>query len=129
MWATLDERIDTTDLLALARKSDGVAFVPGRAAYMDGQRGSSSMRLNFAGVPEQDIREGIRRIGRGVRDQLGLLGTLTGSSAVQSTGREAQPHGDGEQASGSGEPPEQLADVVKLPRREDSRQARRRGEK
>ena len=64
MWATLDERIDTTDLLALARKSDGVAFVPGRAAYMDGRRGSSSMRLNFAGVSEQDIREGIRRIGR-----------------------------------------------------------------
>ena len=58
MWATLDERIDTTDLLALARKSEGVAFVPGRAAYVDGRRGSSSMRLNFAGVPEQDIREG-----------------------------------------------------------------------
>ena len=32
IWATLDERIDTTDLLALARKSEGVAFVPGRAA-------------------------------------------------------------------------------------------------
>jgi len=68
VWATLDERIDTTDLLALARKTDGVAFVPGRAAYMDGRRGSSSMRLNFAGVGEQDIREGIRRIGRSVRE-------------------------------------------------------------
>ena len=29
IWATLDERIDTTDLLALARTSKGVAFVPG----------------------------------------------------------------------------------------------------
>ena len=65
MWATLDERIDTTDLLALARSSEGVAFVPGRAAYMDG-RGASSMRLNFAGVPETEIREGIRRIGKAI---------------------------------------------------------------
>ena len=123
VWATLDERIDTTDLLALARKSDGVAFVPGRAAYMDGRRGSSSMRLNFAGVPEQDIREGIRRIGRGVRDQLGLLGTLTGSHAVPP--QRAQP----QEAPGSDESPQQLADVVKLPRREDSPQARRRGDR
>src|SRR5947208_4401408 len=35
VWATLDQRIDTTDLLALA-KNEGVAFVPGRAAYVDG---------------------------------------------------------------------------------------------
>ena len=42
IWATLDERIDTTDLLALARKG-GVAFVPGpRRPYMDGRSGSSS---------------------------------------------------------------------------------------
>ena len=45
-----------------ARCSDNVAFVPGRAAYLDG-RGGSSMRLNFSGVDEDDIREGIRRIG------------------------------------------------------------------
>src|SRR6202011_4601972 len=45
VWATLDARIDTTDLLALARKSEDVAFVPGRAAYMNGRSGSSSMRL------------------------------------------------------------------------------------
>ena len=53
IWATLDERIDTTDLLALARKSESVAFVPGRAAYVDGRSGSSSMRLNFAGRPRR----------------------------------------------------------------------------
>src|SRR5438477_1586333 len=79
IWATLDERIDTTDLLALARESQGVAFVPGRAAYVDGRSGSSSMRLNFAGVPEEDIREGMRRIGKVVREQLSLIGTLSGS--------------------------------------------------
>ena len=78
IWATLPDYIDTTDLLARALESEGVAFVPGRAAYLDG-RGGSSMRLNFAGVPEEDIREGIRRIGKVVREQVGLFGTLTGA--------------------------------------------------
>jgi 2-aminoadipate transaminase len=117
IWATLDERIDTTDLLALARKSEGVAFVPGRAAYMDGRSGSSSMRLNFAGVSEHDIREGIRRIGRALREQVGLLGSLTGGPppASASEAPDEQP----EQAGGP------LADVVALPRRDSSAQARR----
>ena len=48
IWATLPDYIDTTDLLARALR-ENVAFVPGRAAYLDG-RGGSSMRLNFSGV-------------------------------------------------------------------------------
>ena len=82
VWVTLDARIDTTDLLARARDSERVAFVPGRAAYVDGRRGSSSMRLNFAGVPDDDIREGIRRIGKALREQVGLYGTLTGNAGA-----------------------------------------------
>ena len=58
-----------------------VAFVPGRAAYVDG-RGGSEMRLNFSGSPEARIREGIRRIGNVVREQVGLYGTLTGATPV-----------------------------------------------
>ena len=50
IWATLPDYIDTTDLLARALQ-EHVAFVPGRAAYVDG-RGGSSMRLNFSGVDE-----------------------------------------------------------------------------
>ena len=52
IWATLPDYIDTTDLLARAQ-SESVAFVPGRAAYVDGRGGSSSMRLNFAGSSER----------------------------------------------------------------------------
>ncbi|HEY4996953.1 MAG TPA: PLP-dependent aminotransferase family protein [Solirubrobacteraceae bacterium] len=118
IWATLDERIDTTDLLALARKSEGVAFVPGRAAYMDGRSGASSMRLNFAGVPDDDIREGIRRIGRAVREQLRLLGSLTGSVLA---GSEVVPPAAAEPEAKSETP---LADVVALPRREQGARAR-----
>lgn len=116
VWATLDGRIDTTDLLAQARENEGVAFVPGRAAYMDGHRGSSSMRLNFAGVPDEVIREGIRRIGKVVREQMGLYGTLTGSSAAAAA--------DGATAEASEQAPA-LADVVALPRRDRERPARR----
>jgi 2-aminoadipate transaminase len=113
IWATLPDYIDTTDLLARALESEGVAFVPGRSAYLDG-RGASSMRLNFAGVPEQDIREGIRRIGKVVREQVGLFGTLTGT------------HPPTEQPAHQVEPPAQeadpgLAEVVELPRREQRR--------
>jgi len=79
VWATLPDYIDTTDLLARALE-EHVAFVPGRAAFVDG-RGGSSMRLNFSGVGEEDIREGIRRIGEIVREQVALYGTLTGAPA------------------------------------------------
>ncbi|HEX8207005.1 MAG TPA: PLP-dependent aminotransferase family protein [Solirubrobacteraceae bacterium] len=76
LWATIPDELDTTDLLARALQ-ENVAFVPGRAAFLDG-RGGSSMRLNFSGVGDDDIREGIRRIGEVVREQLELYSTLTG---------------------------------------------------
>jgi 2-aminoadipate transaminase len=110
IWVTLPEYIDTTDMLARALESEKVAFVPGRSAYLDG-RGASSMRLNFAGVPEEEIREGIRRIGKVVREQVGLFGTLTGvEPAVAPPDREVDPG---------------LAQVVRLPRREGSKAERR----
>jgi len=120
IWVTLPHYIDTTDLLARALESEGVAFVPGRSAYMDG-RGGSSMRLNFAGVPEEEIREGIRRIGKVVREQVRLFGTLTGAAPE---GEEAQAPArapqrgkrptHGRDSAGGGAP---LADVVELPKR------------
>jgi 2-aminoadipate transaminase len=76
IWARLPDYIDTSDLLARAL-SEHVAFVPGRAAYLDG-RGGSEMRLNFSGVSDADIREGVRRIGKVVSEQVALYGTLTG---------------------------------------------------
>ena len=75
IWATLPDYIDTTDLLARALR-ENVAFVPGRAAYVDG-RGGNSMRLNFSGSDEDEIREGIRRIGVVVGEQVDLYETIT----------------------------------------------------
>jgi 2-aminoadipate transaminase len=97
VWATLPEYIDTTDLLARALEGVGVAFVPGRAAYVDGSSGAHSMRLNFAGVREENIREGIRRIGKIMGGGTGLLGALTGARTVLSAhgaGKDAPPSPD-----------------------------------
>jgi 2-aminoadipate transaminase len=77
LWARLPEFLDTTDLLARALRED-VAFVPGRGAYLDG-RGGSEMRLNFSGVTEEEIREGVRRVGKVIREQIELFSTLTGA--------------------------------------------------
>ncbi|MDQ3719747.1 MAG: PLP-dependent aminotransferase family protein, partial [Actinomycetota bacterium] len=78
IWATLPDFIDTTDLLARALR-ENVAFVPGSAAYLDG-RGHSSMRLNFSGSNEDEIREGVRRVGQVIEEQVALFGTLTGTA-------------------------------------------------
>ena len=81
LWATLPDYIDTTDLLAKALR-ENVAFVPGRAAYADGVRGASSMRLNFSASGEDELREGIRRIGGVVSEQIALYETITGEHRV-----------------------------------------------
>jgi len=63
------------------------------------------MRLNFSGVSDDDIRDGIRRIGEVVREQVDLYGTLTGSaSAAAGAGDPSAPDPD-------------LADVLHLPPR------------
>jgi 2-aminoadipate transaminase len=107
VWARLPDFIDTTDLLARALR-ENVAFVPGRGAYLDG-RGGSEMRLNFSGVTEEEIREGVRRIGKIVREQMELFSTLTGSDAAATP---AQP--TPARSPGAGSEP---GNVVPLPRR------------
>jgi 2-aminoadipate transaminase len=90
IWATLPDYIDTSDLLAKALRAD-VAFVPGQAAYVDG-RGRHSMRLNFSGVDEEEIREGVRRIGKVIAEQVELYGTLTGEQRSPEPEQESQPN-------------------------------------
>jgi 2-aminoadipate transaminase len=110
IWATLPDFIDTTDLLARAL-NENVAFVPGEAAFLDG-RGRSSMRLNFSGSGEDAIREGIRRIGEVVTEQVQLYGTLTGELPAVALPAEEEPLPGG-------------ADVLHLPDRAE--RARRAG--
>jgi 2-aminoadipate transaminase len=90
IWATLPDYIDTSDLLAKALRAD-VAFVPGAAAYVDG-RGRHSMRLNFSGVGDGEIREGVRRIGKTIAEQVELYGALTGEQRLPEPVQEPEPN-------------------------------------
>jgi 2-aminoadipate transaminase len=101
IWATLPDYIDTADLLAKALRRN-VAFVPGQSAYVDG-RGASSMRLNFSASSEEEIDEGVRRIGEVIWEQVGLYETLTGHPTPAAPGRDSEPQAGG--------------DVVPLPKR------------
>jgi 2-aminoadipate transaminase len=108
IWSTLPGYIDTTDLLARALR-EHVAFVPGRAAFVDG-RGGSAMRLNFSGVDEDAIREGIRRIGEVVREQVAMYGTLTGAQPARAAQSAQSPRTPAAEAA-----PEELAKVLHMP--------------
>jgi 2-aminoadipate transaminase len=79
------------------------------------------MRLNFAGVPDEDIREGIRRISTIVGPDTGLLmGALTGSTPARpSDAAEAVSDARGE-TDGA-----ELAEVLELPRRPEQDSTRR----
>jgi 2-aminoadipate transaminase len=107
LWATLPSYIDTTDLLARALR-EHVAFVPGRAAYLDG-RGGTEMRLNFSGVGDDDIREGVRRIGKVIAEQVRLYSTLTGA--------EPAPARRSEESAGARQGADEGARIVQLRRR------------
>jgi 2-aminoadipate transaminase len=115
IWATLPDYIDTTDLLARAL-DEQVAFVPGRAAFLDG-RGGSSMRLNFSGVGEDQIREGIQRLGDVVREQVALYGTLTGEHRVVASPEREQASREEPAAPPSIDDEPALANVLRLPRK------------
>lgn len=53
------------------------------------------MRLNFSGCDEDQIREGIRRIGEVVTEQVALYGSLTGAEEGPRRQRPEAPEGTG----------------------------------
>jgi 2-aminoadipate transaminase len=110
LWATLPDYIDTTDLLAKALR-ENVAFVPGAAAFVDG-RGGSSMRLNFSASHEDELREGIERIGNVIGQQVDLYESITTPNVPPASS--ASPPG----ADGSAEGTDSQGDVLPFRRQE-----------
>ena len=87
------------------------------------------MRLNFAGVPDAEIREAVRRIGRAMSGQAGLFGILTGSSTGASTQASERADAAPEEPADAGEDGARLADVVELPRRAEPGRAGEQGDR
>ncbi len=66
VFVYLDENVDTKEMLPVAL-SEGVAYVPGSAFYIDGS-GRNTMRLNFSYPDIEEIREAIKRLAKVVKE-------------------------------------------------------------
>ncbi|MGC9334140.1 MAG: PLP-dependent aminotransferase family protein [Anaerolineae bacterium] len=71
LWAQMPESMDAEELLSIAVE-EKVAFVPGHAFYPGSGDGRCCMRLNFSYCVPEIIEEGIRRLGRAMKRQMGL---------------------------------------------------------
>lgn len=69
LWVTLPETIDSGDLLAKALKKR-VAFVTGKAFFVDPRDGKNAMRLNFTHPADDMITEGLKRLGSVMNQEL-----------------------------------------------------------
>jgi 2-aminoadipate transaminase len=65
LWARLPESYDTTALLPQVVRQD-VAYVPG-APFYAGEPDPSTLRLCFVTQTPEEIAEGLRRLGKGLR--------------------------------------------------------------
>ncbi len=68
LWITLPEGMDAVALLSRAAERK-VAFVPGGPFYVDGQ-GQNTLRVTYASMQPERIREGIRRLGEVIREAM-----------------------------------------------------------
>jgi len=68
VMATLPEYIDTQEMLTDAVK-ENVAYVPGYPFFANGQ-GKNTMRLSFCYPSSEDIKEGIKRIGKVIKKKI-----------------------------------------------------------
>ncbi|WP_457742332.1 aminotransferase-like domain-containing protein [Thermococcus sp.] len=71
VWVTLPEGIDTKLMMEKAI-AKGVAYVPGEAFFAN-RDVKNTMRLNFTYVPEETIREGVKRLAEVIEDEIKAL--------------------------------------------------------
>ncbi len=68
VFATLPEYIDTDEMFMDSIRAE-VAYVSGSPFFADG-KGKNTMRLSFCYPSEQDIEEGIRRLGAVIKERI-----------------------------------------------------------
>ena len=88
VWVTLPEGLDAKVLLPRAVTAR-VAFVPGSAFYADGS-GRDHLRLSYC-YPEPDrIREGVRRLGGVLEEELELRQTFGATGPVRASRQQSE---------------------------------------
>jgi 2-aminoadipate transaminase len=68
LWVTLPENVSSLHLFKLATE-ENVAFVPGKAFYVDGG-GKNTLRLNFSNSDEEKIEDGVKRLAKVIKRML-----------------------------------------------------------
>ena len=71
LWATLPEQIDADAMIDRAVQH-GVIYVAG-AAFFVNDGGHNLIRLAFSAPSHEKIREGVKRLGAAVRDEIAAL--------------------------------------------------------
>lgn len=71
IWVELPGHVDTAALLDVAIAQEKVAFIPGHAFGVEPGCGRNSLRLNFSNATPDKIEDGIARLGRVIRDEIG----------------------------------------------------------
>ena len=71
LWAELPKGISATDLLPVAVEQK-VAYVPGKPFYPYEDK-DNTLRLNFSNAKPDEIREGIKRLGKVLRESVKAL--------------------------------------------------------
>jgi 2-aminoadipate transaminase len=87
VWLTLPEGLDAKAMLPRAVTAR-VAYVPGTAFFADGF-GSRSMRLSYCYPTPERIREGVRRLGGVIEQEMELRETFGASAHAVGRGYEA----------------------------------------
>jgi DNA-binding transcriptional MocR family regulator len=87
VWMTLPQGLDAKAMLPRAVTAR-VAYVPGTAFFADGF-GSRSMRLSYCYPTPDRIREGVRRLGAVIDQELELRATFGASGRPITRGYEA----------------------------------------
>jgi 2-aminoadipate transaminase len=70
-WVTLPEGIDT-EIMFLDAIKNKVAYVHGKAFHVDGG-GGRSMRLNFSYSSDDQIEEGMQRLGEVIEKNMNIV--------------------------------------------------------
>ncbi len=77
IWATLPESIDSNTMITRAVQ-EGVIYVAGEAFFVN-HAGRNIIRLSFSAPTPERIEEGVARLGRALRAELGVTGPAVSS--------------------------------------------------
>lgn len=68
IWARLPRNVSAREMFQKATQ-EGIAYVPGDAFYVDGD-GKNCMRLNFTNASDEQIVDGIKRLGKLICEEI-----------------------------------------------------------